>query len=120
MKVIRGYSTHPEQPLTKPFLSSNGLFIEFRGGDVCDPVQIGLFGGKWFEPPYPKHVWRWFCRYPLLPFISWRLGGKGGYIGFKAYGADSPAYKNWMNPDDVYDGSQALCLSIRPFATMRD
>ena len=117
MNVIRGWSTDRTRPLTDPLLEKNGLFIEFRGGDVLDPVQIS---GNWFTPPFPSRVLRFFCKYPIFPFISYRLGKKGGYIGAKAYGADSEAYKNWMKPEEVYDGSRALCFSFRPFASMKD
>jgi len=116
MRIIRGFSTHSSQPLTSPFLESNGLFIEFRGGDFCDPID----GGQWFGPKFPKRILRFFLKYPVLPFISYRIGKRAGYIGAKAYGVDSEAYKNWMKPEEVYDGSQALCFSMRPFATMKD
>lgn len=114
MKIIRGWSNKPERSVTDPLLEDNGLWIEFRGGDVCDP-----FFGNWFEPPWPKLVWRWYCQWPILPWISWKLGKKGGYIGFKAYGADNDPYINWIKPpSEVYPGSQALCFSIRPFASI--
>jgi len=116
MKVLRGFSTHLDQPLTSPFLDSNGLFIEFRGGDFCDPID----GGQWFGPKYPKRILRFFLKYQVLPFISYRIGKRAGYIGAKAYGVDSEAYKNWMPEGSVYKGSQALCFSMRPFATMKD
>lgn len=117
MKVTRGFSTDPERNLMDPLLEKNGIFFELRGGDICHPKGEG----KWFEPPYfPDGVWRTFCRWNILPFFAYRLGKKHGYMGFKAYGADSEAYKNWMNPEDVYEGSQALHVSIRPFATVKD
>lgn len=115
MKVIRGFSTDRTRSVVDPLLERNGIFIELRGGNVCTPLN-----GDWFGPVFPTRVWRWFCRWPVLPFVAWRWGGKGGYVGFKAYGADSLAYLNWMPIDDVYTGSQALCLSVRPFATMKD
>jgi hypothetical protein len=51
----------------------------------------------------------------LIPgaFITWNLFGWRGYLGAKVYGADAPEYKFWMNPDDVYTGSQAIQLSGR-------
>ena len=102
----------PDRYLKDPLLEKNGLWIEFRGGDVCDPVF-----GNWFSPPWPKYVIRFFCKYPVLPWISWRIGKWVGYVGFKAYGADPKAYLNWMPAEDVYLGSDALCLSARPFAS---
>ena len=121
MKIIRGWSTDPARNPMDPLLEKNwSFFLEFRGGDICDPVSIGGMGGNWFDPPYPKHVMRWFCKWPILPFISWRCKKRQGYAGFKAYGADSEHYLNWMKHEDVYPGSQALCFSLRPFASVKD
>jgi hypothetical protein len=114
MRVIRGLSTNSAHPSTDPFRKTNGIFLELRGGDVNHP----LGDGNWFKPPYFGRVFKMFISLPLLPFLSWKFGTWGGYCGFKIYGVDSPAYKEWMNPDDVYDGSQALHLSVRPFATL--
>lgn len=115
MKVSRGFSTHPQHPITAPFLSSGGLMVEFRGGDFCHP----LGAGDWFKPPYFEKVARFFVRFPVLPFISYRIGNRAGYFGAKAYGVDSPEYKNWLPAEDVFDGSQAIMFSIRPFATIK-
>ena len=99
----------PGQPTTNPKRSKFGVTLALRGGDVCHP----LGEGKWFEPPYfDKVLWFWMPL-PLLPFISWNLFGWKGYIGAKVYGADSPAYKNWMKESDVYEGSQAIHFSVR-------
>lgn len=115
MKVLRGWSTKPEQQLTSPFLENNGIFIEFRGGDFCHPKGST---GNWFTPPYFTEVIRKYFSKPIIPFISYRIGNKGGYFGAKAYGVDSEAYKNWLPPEEVYDGSYAIMFSIRPFATI--
>lgn len=56
---------------------------------------------------------------PVLPFVAfrWPFTTRACYLGFKLYGVDSPAYAKWLcGPEDVFDGSQALCLTIRPFA----
>lgn len=115
MKVICHFRTDPNRGLTDPLPEKKFSFV-FRlySGDICDPVDF--IGTNWFTPPFPKRVWRTFCPYPILPFIAWRFNKRGGYFGFKLYGADSPAYLNWMKKEDVYEGSQALCLSVRPFA----
>lgn len=111
MKVFSLWGT----PTTNPFPVSNGIQFSLHGGDICYPKGKG----DWFKPPYfPAGVWRTYCSLPILPWISYRFGKRAGYIGFKVYGADSDAYKNWMNPDDVYPGSQALMPSIRLFATL--
>jgi len=114
MRITRGLSTNTTQPATAPFPLSSGIFMELRGGDICHPIG----SGDWFKHPYFKRVFRAFCRWPVLPFISWRFGSKGGYIGAKIYGVDSPEYKNWLPEKDVFEGSQAIMLSIRPFASM--
>ena len=120
MKVIIHYQSDPERGLTDPLPEKKWSFV-FRlySGDICSPVLGTFFGEKWFEPPFPKYVWRAFCKWPILPFIAWRCNKRGGYLGFKLYGVDSPAYKRWpvgIKPEDVYDGSQSLCVTFRPFA----
>ncbi len=118
MQVTRGYSTNPNQPLTKPFPVEGKFFFEFRGGDILHP-----FGkGDWFKPPYfPRDkVWRAHVKRNILPFMAWVfpswmpvIGGKSGYLGFKAFGADHDEYKNFMPLEDVHAGSQAVQMSIR-------
>lgn len=115
----------PTRPLTDPIPDeTRGLVFVHRvyAGDYCDP----LFG-NWFTPPWPRVLLRWtvkrahffawqipFSFSPGWPTYVWR-----GYIGFKLYGVDSPAYKNWLPSHDVFDGSQALCFSLRPFQFRR-
>ncbi len=98
-----------DEGLTNPKRSTWGITLALRGGDVCHP----LGDGKWFEPPYFAKVLRFRCPVPLLPFITWNLWGWRGYIGAKVYGVDSPAYKNWLPAEDVYDGSYAVHFSAR-------
>ena len=123
MKVICHYRNDPERSMTDPLPELGGRRFIFRlySGDICDPVQVN--GGNWFSPPYPSRVWRAFCSLPILPFIAWKWPflNRAGYIGFKLYGVDAPAYKNWpvgIKPEDVFEGSQALCTSCRPFANI--
>ena len=85
-----------------------GVTFALRWGDVCHP----LGQGDWFKPPYFSRVLRFWSYFPL-PFISWNLWGWKGYLGAKVYGADSEEYKNWMNVNDVYDGSIAIQFSAR-------
>ena len=119
MEVTCRYRNDPERPLTDPLPEPGGRRFIFRlySGDICDPVQIG---GNWFTPPYPTRVWRRRVTWAVLPFIAWRwpFTNRAGYIGFKLYGVDSEAYKNWLPPEEVYEGSQAVCLSCRPFANV--
>lgn len=114
MKILRGISTDKTQPLTAPFPVNGHVFLEFRGGDILHP----LGAGDWFRPPYFARVFRAFCAWRILPFLSWRFGSVGGYIGAKVYGADSDAYCNWMNSSDVFPGSLALMFSVRFKATL--
>lgn len=115
MKITCHFRNDPERGLTDPVLEPGGrrFAIRLYSGDICDPLN-----GQWFGPIYPSRVWRAFCNLPVLPFIAWRWPflNRSGYIGFKLYGADVPQYANWMRPEDVYIGSQAVCLSCRPFA----
>ena len=124
MKVTRHYCNDPERPLTDPLPEKEWSFYwRLYSGDICTPVLGTFFGEHWFEPPFPKYVWRTFYKWPILPFISWRFKSKGGYLGFKCFGVDAPAYKEWttgIKPEDVYKDSLALCLTCRPFATIKD
>ena len=97
-----------DEGITNPKRSSFGITLAFRWGDVCHP----LGQGNWFEPPYFTRVLRFWSYFPL-PFISWNLWGWRGYCFAKVYGADSEAYMNWMRPEDVYSGSQAIHFSAR-------
>ena len=114
MKILRGLSTNRTQPATQPFPASSGFFFELRGGDILHPWGKG----EWFKPPYFASIWRAWCAWCVLPFLSWRFGTIGGYVGFKVYGADSEAYRHWMPEGDVYEGSQALQMSARLWATL--
>jgi len=63
-------------------------------------------------------VTRFYLRWPVLPFISWRFGKHAGYAGAKIWGVDSPSYKHWLPESEVYAGSQAIMFSIRPHANL--
>lgn len=97
-----------DEGLTNPKRSTFGVTFALRWGDVCHP----LGQGDWFKAPYFSRVLRFYSYIPL-PFIAWNLFGWCGYLGAKVYGADSPAYVNWMNATDVYEGSQAIQFSGR-------
>ena len=98
-----------DEGITNPKRSTWGITLALRWGDVCHPLGSD---GNWFKEPYFEKVLRFWSYFPL-PFISWNLWGWRGYLGAKVYGADAPEYKFWMNPDDVYDGSQAIQFSGR-------
>jgi len=107
MKVFQIISK--DEGITNPKRTDLGVTFALRWGDVCHPLGQD---GNWFKEPYFTKVLRFYSYIPL-PFITWNLWGWKGYLGAKVYGADSPEYKNWMNPDDVYDGSQAIQFSGR-------
>lgn len=98
-----------DEGITNPKRSAFGITFALRWGDVCHPLGSE---GNWFHPPYFTEVLRFYSYIPL-PFISWNLFGWRGYLGAKVYGADAPEYRNWMNPFDVYVGSQAIQFSGR-------
>jgi len=117
MKVKILYRNDPERSDTDPLpeLGGRKWIHRIYTGSICDPE----YGSDWFGPKYPTranikettdechfYAWKW-------PFID-----KAGYFGWKLYGVDSEAYKNWpqMDPKEVFEGSQALCFTCRPFA----
>lgn len=116
MKVIRRFGNKLDHPATSPLLSEPGFWWELRAGDICHPTGKG----NWFTPPYFQHAWKWYCPWPILPYLSWRVGNKGGYMGFKIYGVDSPTYVDWAGAENVYPGSQAMQVSLRPFVTFSE
>lgn len=122
MKIKTLYRNDPERGLTDPLPELGGRKFVFRiySGDWLDPILS--WGSNWFHPPYPKTVLHVNVPLPILPFIAWKWPfiDKAGYFGWKLYGVDAPAYKEWLcDPAEVYNGSQAVCLSFRPFATLR-
>lgn len=100
--------TSNDEGETNPKRSTLGCTLAIRWGDVCHPLGTG----DWFNPPYFSRVLRFYSHFPL-PWVTWNLWGWRGYCGAKIYGADNEAYKQWMKPEDVYDGSLALHFSIR-------
>ena len=122
MNVTCHYRNDPERPLEDPVLEPGGRRFVFRlfSGDWLDP--IASWGSNWFHPPYPKSVLRLHVALPILPFVcfKWPFMDRCFYAGWKVYGVDAPEYKAWLAPEcEVYAGSKALCLSIRPFARIK-
>jgi hypothetical protein len=150
MKIIEGWRSDPQRPLTDPLPEKKWSFVlRFYGGDWLDPIGIGT---NWFTPPFPKHIlhiwWPLWLSYALFilttgillaavacapwwaippafviwlltpgKFIAWRFDRRSGYAGSKVYGVDSTVYPLWLcKPEEVYPGSLAMCLTIRPFA----
>ena len=98
-----------DEGITNPKRADFGVTLALRWGDVLHPLGSD---GNWFKEPYFTNILRFYSYIPL-PFIAWNLWGWRGYLGAKVYGADRPEYKFWMNPKDVYDGSQAIQFSGR-------
>lgn len=98
MNVTTHWANRPEQPLTSPFPVKGGWFVAVRSGDLCSPDD-------WEKP---VHVRR--ARVLFRPFLSYRRGSFGFYVGWKAYGADNEDLKSFpsINPHEVYVGSAAL------------
>lgn len=112
---VRGHATDAPADWTAPYPTGRvGVKLRLLAGDVMDPV-----GGQWFGPNYPRNVIRLHCPVPVLPFVSVGLGRFGFYAGFKVYGVDSPNYREWMPAGEVFNGSRAMCLSIRFTANRR-
>jgi len=113
MKVEIVYRTDNE-PLTTPFPSKDGIMVRFVRGDYLDPQWI-FNGGGWFKPPAPRFTLRHFFKWLPIPYIAWRKGTRVGYIGAKIYGVDSPEYYRFVHTREIYNGSQAFCITLRPF-----
>lgn len=115
MRVRVLWRSDPERPLTDPLPERNGIVLRFYAGDFCHPI---LRAPDWFHPPWPERIIRRTLSF--MPFIAWKIGPKGGYLGFKLYGVDSEAYLNWpgYTNAEVFPGSQACHFSFRPFASI--
>lgn len=110
MKIKVLYRSDPERPLKDPLPEKSGFVFRLIRGNLCSPLN-----GQWFGPKWPTIVLRANVWFPI-PFLAWRLGNHGGYIGAKVYGVDREEYFNWMPVDDVYAGSEAFCISARLWA----
>jgi hypothetical protein len=103
-------TTHPDLPLTTPF-PPRGVMVRWLRGDLCDPIADP---DGWYGPRWPLITIRAVLKFSL-PFIAWRFGPLKGYIGAKVYGY-IPEYRGWWPEKDCHEGSQAMCLSFRPFS----
>jgi hypothetical protein len=112
VRVETFYRNDHDRELVDPLPEKDGWVFRLLYGDVCDPW---LDPDGWFKPRLPFFTMRFWTPIPL-PFFAWRAGKWTGYLGFKVYGVDSEHYLGWLKPEDVYKGSQAMCLSFRPFA----
>jgi hypothetical protein len=114
VNVIVTKNSHPDVPLTTLFPPRKGwkqiVFMRrWVAGDWVDPQN-----GNWFKPPYPSEVIRqWIPPERARLYFAWNIFGWCGYVGAKIYGVDSPEYKNWLPPHEVYNGSLAFCMTIR-------
>lgn len=117
MEVKVLWRNDPERPLTDPLpeLGGRRLIVRIYSGDFCDPY--GDPDG-WFGPKLPRWVIR--LKLPFMPFLAWRwpFTNRGGYVGFKLYGVDSPNYTTFIPAEEVFEGSRACHLSFRPNANI--
>ena len=105
---ISGWTSNPSQPVTSPFPIADGWFFALRTGDFFSVK------GEWAKP---EHVYRGWCIVPR-PFVSFRRGSFGFYLGWKAWGPSDPEsfkYFPGINPNiEVFPGSVCLQgLTIR-------
>lgn len=132
-----------DEGLTNPKRSKFGVTLALRGGDVCHPLGEGKwFEPPYFEKVLRFHmtsdipisiavIWAYLICTAFVIFdwwgvlaiplfwlnpglwTTWNLFGWRGYFGAKIYGVDSEAYKNWIDPKEVYNGSYAIHFSGR-------
>lgn len=115
------YQNDPERLAFDPVPEIGGrrFIVRVYSGDWLRP-----FGpGNWLKEPFFRSYVRGHTTRAILPFIAWRwpFSDKGGYVGFKPFGADYrqyPMYDAWMPVHDTGVGSKALCPSIRLFADL--
>lgn len=79
MRIIEGWRSDPERPLTDPLPERKwSIILRFYGGDWLDPLAIG---SNWFTPPFPKrilHIW-----WPLwLSYVLFALSTAGLLAAF--------------------------------------
>jgi hypothetical protein len=100
MQVTTVWSNRPDQPLTSPFPLTDGVFFTLRKGDLYSP-------DSWSNP---TRCYRTFVRWIPRPFLSFRRGSFGFYIGWKCWGCDTEKQlvQVGINPTEVYAGSVAM------------
>ena len=121
---VFGYSNDPK-PWTNPFPErdtddgipgEDGFLWALRGGHMVSPSGWQLrpeatAGSKpTFFNSIPSHVRRLYFFWPVLPFLAFRRGRFGGYIGFKCFGFSDKAYKDFpgVNPEEIQEDNLAL------------
>ena len=111
MDIITHWSNRPDQPLTKPFPATDGVFVAFRSGDLYSP-------DSWSKP---TRCYRTFASIPR-PFLSFKWGRFGFYFGWKVWGCDTEKQlvQIGINPIEVYQGSVAMQGFTLRFSTSVD
>lgn len=140
MRVF-GYATDDKSRWTAPFPEGpDCVELKLVQGTILVGWKARLLGGDMMSPwgwqlrpeatantapnffnAIPERTRRLFLSFPCLPFFSVRIGRFGFYIGWKVFGVDSPAYKDYpgVNPSEVYDGSQAFSGLTMRFTNKR-
>lgn len=100
MNVATHWSNRPEQPPTSPFPVTDGWFVVVRSGDFYSPNSWKPLEVTMYSRGRVKN----------RPFVSWRRGRFGFYLGWKVYGVDTENQRAMpgINPEDVFDGSIAI------------
>lgn len=89
-----------EQFIKKPFPMTDGWWLMLNKGDLYSP-------DSWADT---KRCYRTFVRWIPRPFLAYRKGSFGFYVGWKIWGCDTdPQLKQiGINPKEVFPGSIAM------------
>lgn len=100
MKVVTHYSNRKNQPLTSPFPVTDGWFFAIRSGDFYSP-------NSWKTDEVTMFTRGKISR---RPYLSYRRGRFGFYVGWKVYGVDTENQDLMpgIHDEDTYPGSVAL------------
>ena len=98
-----------DQPLTKPFPATDGWLLALRTGDLYSP-------DSW---AHTTRVYRSFVRWIPRPFLAWRRGKLGFYVGWKVWGCDTEKQIGALGiaEREVYPGSVAMQGCTMRFST---
>ena len=100
MHVTTIWTNRADQPQTTPFPITRGLFFTIRSGDFYSPDSWDFHKVTRYTRGYVRN----------RPFLSFRWGSFGFYIGWKFYGVDTynQLAMPGINVEDVYPGSIAI------------
>lgn len=123
------------EPTTAPYRTTNGISFDLRGGDVVQPLDVIPMTtpdgkSKWYFPPYFQHWLRFYLSFPMLPWLTVKIGRFGMYAGAKCFGVEpsedgvidgeggNESYLGWFaKPMDVFPGSRCIMLFTMRFTS---